>query len=250
MICENYKWLTDTYVAHRGLFNNKDIPENSVSAFENAVANGFGIETDVQMSSDGVLVVFHDDTLDRMTGVHGKVCEHTFEELRSFRLLNTDCQIPTFEEFLHAADGVNLIVEIKTHDNIGEVEQKTYDALKNYKGNFCVESFNPIIIRWFRVHAPEVVRGTLSFSYEGCGFSRLKQWLLSGLRLCKWNGSQFIAYDATTLRKNKAVDKWRKRVPIICWTIKSQEQFEELHDAFDNMIFDSFEPVRYDQRAK
>jgi len=246
MICENYKWLTDVFVAHRGLFNNKDIPENSLTAFSKAAENNFGIETDVQMSSDGVLVVFHDDTLDRMTGIHGKLCDYTFEQLRSFRLLNTDCQIPTFDEFLKAANGVNLIVEIKTHKKIGEVEQKTYDALKNYHGNYCVESFNPIIIRWFKVHAPEVIRGTLSCSFEGIGFSKFKKNLLAKLKLCKWNGSQFIAYDATTLKQNKAVDKWRKKVPIICWTVKSQEEYDRLHDFFDNMIFDSFVPVRHD----
>lgn len=246
MICENYKWLTDIYVAHRGLFNNKDIPENSVPAFEKATANGFGIETDVQASSDGVLVVFHDDTLDRMTGVHGKLSDFSFEELRKMRLLDTDCKIPTFEEFLKAANGANLIVEIKTHKNIGEIEQKTYDALKGYNGNYCVESFNPLIIRWFKVHAPEVVRGTLSCSYEGTGFSQLKKWLLSKLKLCKWNGSQFIAYDATDLVGNKVIDKWRKKAVIICWTVKSQQQFDELHNYFDNMIFDSFVPERSD----
>ncbi|MGN1040371.1 MAG: glycerophosphodiester phosphodiesterase family protein [Candidatus Fimimonas sp.] len=246
MICENYKWLTDIYVAHRGLFNNKDIPENSLPAFEKAAENNFGIEMDVQASSDGVLMVFHDDTLDRMTGVHGKLCDFTFEQLRKLRPLDTDCQIPTFEEFLQAANGVNLVVEIKTHKNIGPTEQKVLNALATYKGNYCVESFNPFIIRWFKVHAPQVIRGTLSYSYEGAKFSKLKTWLLSQLKLCKWNGSQFIAYDATTIAQNKAIAKWSKRVPIICWTVKSQRQFEQLHNNFDNMIFDSFVPERLD----
>ncbi len=246
MICENYKWLTDIYVAHRGLFNNKDIPENSLPAFVKAAENNFGIEMDVQASSDGVLMVFHDDTLDRMTGVHGRLCDFSFQQLRELRLLDTDCQIPTFEEFLQAANGANLIVEIKTHKKIGETEQKVVDALKTYKGNYCVESFNPFIIRWFKVHAPQIIRGTLSCSYEGAKFSKFKTWLLAQLKLCKWNGSQFIAYDATTLTQNKAVAKWSKRVPIICWTVKSQQQYEQLHNHFDNMIFDSFVPERLD----
>lgn len=247
MIKQEYKWLTDVYVAHRGLFDNEnDIPENSLPAFRRAVENNFAIETDVQMTADGVLVVFHDDTLRRMTGTEGKLCEMTFDELRKLRLLNTDCQIPTFQEFLEAANGVNLVVEIKTHANIGEVEQKTYDALKNYNGHYCIESFNPFIIRWFKMHAPEVVRGQLSCSFEETGFSKLKKWLLRDLILCKWNGSQFIAYDATTLKGNKAVNKFRKKVPIICWTIRSQSQYDELHDYFDNIIFDSFMPERND----
>ena len=247
MIRQDYKWLTDVFVAHRGLFDNeKGIPENSLPAFELAVKNGFGIEMDVQASKDGVLVVFHDDTLKRMTGAEGKLCDYTFEELRALRLLNTDCQIPTFEEFLKTADGVNLVVEIKTHANIGEVEQKVYDALKNYNGNYCIESFNPFIVRWFKVHAPEVIRGQLSCSFEGSGFSAFKRWLLSKLKLCKWNGSQFIAYDATTLKGNKAVVRFGRKIPVICWTVKSQKQYDELCGYFDNMIFDSFYPERCD----
>ena len=245
MIRQDYKWLTDVYVAHRGLFDNDaGVPENSIPAFKKASELGFGIETDVQMTKDGVLVVFHDDTLVRMTGEKGKLSDYTFDELRKMRLLNTDYQIPTFDEFLKTANGVNLVVEIKTHASIGEVEQKTYDALKNYKGHYCVESFNPLIIRWFKVHAPEVIRGTLSCDYEKAPFPKFKKWLLRELILCKWNGSQFIAYDATTIKTNKAVKRFGKKIPIICWTIKSQAQHDELHDYFDNMIFDSFVPSK------
>lgn len=247
MIRQDYKWLTDTYVAHRGLFDNDNgVPENSLPAFEKAVQNGFGIETDVQMSKDGVLVVFHDDTLSRMTGKQGKLADYTLDELRELRLLNTDCVIPTFEEFLQAAKGVNLVVEIKTHENIGEVEQKTYEALKSYSGNYCVESFNPFIIRWFKKNAPEVIRGTLSCSYEGTDWSKLKKSMLANLKLCRWNGSQFIAYDAATVDSNKAVKRFGKRIPIICWTIRSQEQYDRLCKHFDNMIFDGFVPQRRD----
>lgn len=243
VIRQDYKWLTDVFVAHRGLFdNNNGVPENSIPAFEKAAERGFAIETDVQMTKDGVLVVFHDDTLKRMTGSEGKLCELTFEQLRELRLLNTDCPVPTFDEFLQAANGVNLVVEIKTHDNIGEVEQKTYDALKKYNGNYCVESFNPFIIRWFKLHAPEVIRGTLSCSYEQAPFPAIKKWLLRELKLCKWNGSQFIAFDADTIATNKAVKRFAKKIPIICWTVRSQQQYEQLRHHFDNMIFDSFTP--------
>lgn len=247
MIRSDYKWLTDVYVAHRGLFDNaKGIPENSLPAFELAAKNGFAIETDVQASSDGVLVVFHDDNLKRMTGEDGKLSDYTFEELRTLRLLGTEHQIPTFEEFLQAAGGVNLVVEIKPHDDIGEVEQMVYEELKRYKGNYCIESFNPFIVRWFKVHAPEVIRGQLSCSFENVGFSRIKQWLLANLKFSKWNGSQFVAYDAATLKSNRAVRRFGKKIPIICWTVRSQKQFDELHDHFDNMIFDGFYPERHD----
>lgn len=247
MIRQDYKWLTDTYVAHRGLFDNKKgIPENSIPAFERAASEGFGIETDVQMSADGVLVVFHDDSLKRMTGADGNLVDFTFEQLQTLRLNGTDCKIPTFEEFLRAANGANLVVEIKTHINIGEVEQKVCEALKTYSGNYCVESFNPFIIRWFKKHAPSIIRGQLSCSFEGVPWTKFKKRLLSELKLCKWNGSQFIAYDATTIRNNKAVKKFGRKIPVLCWTITSQRQYDQLHDCFDNMIFDSFMPERRD----
>lgn len=246
MIKQEYKWLTDTFVAHRGLFNNVDIPENSLPAFVRARENNFGIEMDVQMSSDGVLVVFHDDSLKRMTGADGLVCEKTFEELRQLRLLDTDCQIPTFEDFLQAAGGVNLVVEIKTHKNIGELEQKVVNALANYQGNYCIESFNPYIVRWFKVHAPHIIRGQLATDLKNTKMAKWKVWMLKHLKLCKWNGSQFIAYDAEYITKVKAVKRFGKKIPVLCWTIKSQEQYDSLKEHFDNIIFDSFAPIRYD----
>ena len=198
------------------------------------------------MSADGVLVVFHDDSLKRMTGADGLVCEKTFEELRQLRLLDTDCQIPTFEEFLQTAGGVNLVVEIKTHKNIGELEQKVVDALANYQGNYCIESFNPYIVRWFKVHAPHIIRGQLATDLKNTKMAKWKVWMLKHLKLCKWNGSQFIAYDAEYITKVKAVKRFGKKIPVLCWTIKSQEQYDSLKEHFDNIIFDSFAPIRYD----
>ncbi len=246
MIKQEYQWLTDTFIAHRGLFNNVDVPENSIPAFENARENNFGIELDVQMSSDGVLVVFHDDSLERMTGKDGLLCDFTFEQLRELRLLDTDCQIPTFEEFLQAAGGVNLVVEIKTHKDIGELEQKVADALAKYNGNYCIESFNPYIVRWFKVNAPHIIRGQLSTDYKNHKMAGWKKFLLKHLALCKWNGSQFIAYDSVYIENVKAVKRFGKKIPIICWTIKSQEEYDRLKGHFDNIIFDSFMPIRYD----
>ena len=246
MIRNDYKWLTDVYVAHRGLFDNVALPENSLPAFTNAVKNGFGIETDVQATKDGVLVVFHDDTLKRMTGQEGKLSEYTFEELRKFRLLKTDCVIPTFEEFLEAANGVNLVVEIKPHGKPGYVEEKVSQMLKDYKGNYCIESFDPFVVRWFKVHRPQIIAGTLSCAFEGIGFGKMKSWLLRELKLCKWNGSKFIAFDANTITTNKAVKRFRKRIPILCWTIRSQDELDRLEPYFDNIIFDSFLPERRD----
>ena len=243
-------WLTNKYIAHRGLFNNKDIPENSIAAFEKAVQNKFAIEMDVQMTKDGVLVVFHDDDMFRMTGLKGDIREKTYDEIKDLRLLETDERIPTFQQFLECINGkTQLVIEIKHHKNIGSVEEKVLDFLSGYTGEYCIESFNPFIVRWFKVHAPHIVRGQLATANYGNAFTPLKRRLLSHLSLCKWNGSQFIAFDAEYLRGNRYVEKFAKKIPIICWTVKSQRQHDQLCDCFDNMIFDSFVPQRKDLQA-
>ena len=140
-------WVTTKLIAHRGFHdNNSNAPENSLAAFKLAIENGYAMEMDVQMSSDGVLVVFHDDTLTRVCGVEGKIAQTPIEELKKLHLYNSNEQIPTMEEFLNLVDGREpILIEVKDHANIGELEQKLTDMLHNYKGEFIIESFNPFI---------------------------------------------------------------------------------------------------------
>ena len=88
------------FIAHRGLFNRLDTPENSMKAFENAIEKGYAIELDVNMSLDGHLVVFHDISLKRMTGIKNDVNLLNLNELKKLKLLGTDNVIPTFEDVL------------------------------------------------------------------------------------------------------------------------------------------------------
>ncbi|MBQ7600448.1 MAG: glycerophosphodiester phosphodiesterase [Clostridia bacterium] len=150
--------------AHRGLHTEDGmIPENSLEAFRRAVSAGYGIELDVQLSSDGRVMVFHDDDLDRVCGVSGKIWDRTYRELREMRLNGTDSVIPTLHEVLETVKGkVPLIVELKTGPRNKELCKKTCAILTAYKGDFCIESFNPLIVGWFRMNAPEILRGQLA----------------------------------------------------------------------------------------
>ena len=107
--------LRGVHYAHRGLHDNKsDAPENSMKAFQKAVDAGYGIELDVQLSKDQIPVVFHDETLNRMCGVDGKVWQYTLKELQKMKLADSDETIPTFEAVLKTVGGkVPLIVEYK-----------------------------------------------------------------------------------------------------------------------------------------
>ena len=150
--------------AHRGLHSrDMSVPENSLAAFELAAKAGYGIELDVQLSKDGQVVVFHDDTLDRVCGVHGRVDAFDYSELKKMRLCGSEQAIPLFTEVLRVIRGRGpLLVELKNGPRNRELCEKTYAILADYRGDVCIESFNPFIVAWFRFHAKDLVRGQLS----------------------------------------------------------------------------------------
>ena len=138
------KWLTATPMAHRGLHNNKDLPENSLGAFENAIKHGYGFEFDVWLTKDNQLVVHHDPKLVRTCGRAGIITEIDSSKLEEYKLMNTNYSIPTFKQTLDLVDGqVGLVIEIKPTKRVDETCSKIWDILKDYKGNYCIESFYP-----------------------------------------------------------------------------------------------------------
>ena len=156
--------------AHRGLHSrDKSVPENSLEAFELASRAGYGIELDVQLSKDGQVVVFHDDDLKRVCGVDCRVDERTYAELTELRLCGTEYTVPLFTEVLATVRGRSpLIVELKRGRRNIELCEKTYALLAEYRGDVCIESFDPFIVAWFRFHAPELLRGQLTDAEISC----------------------------------------------------------------------------------
>ena len=149
--------------AHRGLHKmDRSVPENSIPAFDAAARIGYGVELDVRLSADGEVVVFHDDDLKRICGVDARVDELSWDELSTLKLCGTPNHIPLFSEVLAVIDGrCPIIVELKRGRRHAELCRKTYELLRSYKGRYCVESFDPRIVFWFRRRAPEVLRGHL-----------------------------------------------------------------------------------------
>ena len=152
------------HYAHRGLFDNvSDAPENSLLAFQRAVDAGYGIELDVQLSKDNQVVIFHDASLKRMCGVNGNVWEYTLEELQQMKLANSKQTIPTLQDFLKIVDGkVPFILEYKLDRPQTKVCELANEILKNYHGAYCIESFHPLALLWYRKNRPDVLRGQLS----------------------------------------------------------------------------------------
>lgn len=235
-----------TYIAHRGFFNNVDIPENSIPAFRRAVDRGFGIELDVQMTTDDRLMVFHDESVKRMCGVDRKLTQMSSDEARALKLGDTDAQIPFFEEVLATIGGkVPLIVEMKYEGRSIEATAKTVDLLRSYDGPFCMESFDPRICAWLKDHAPEIVRGQLASDFMR-GESNLPyplRFLMSNLMLNFLSRPDFIAYNHL-YADQPSFKLCRKLFHPVCvaWTIKSEEELERAERIFDIIIFDSFDP--------
>ena len=153
--------LLATDYAHRGL-HNENFPENSLAAFKNALDNSFGIELDVQLSSDGEIFVFHDKNVARMCGAKKDLTAMTAEEIKQLRLLGTDQQIPTLDEVLSLIDGrVPLLIEIKYYAHNEKLCAKLAETLDNYIGSFAIQSFDPRILRYFKKYRPRFARGQL-----------------------------------------------------------------------------------------
>ncbi|MBR0086159.1 MAG: glycerophosphodiester phosphodiesterase [Lachnospiraceae bacterium] len=228
--------------AHRGLHTqDKSVPENSLAAFRRAREAGYGAELDVQLSKDGQVVVFHDDTLDRVCQVRGRVDAFTYEELHRMKLCGTNETIPLFTDVLDTFYGGGpLIVELKTAGKKNaELCQKTLDILRTYKGVFCIESFDPRIVLWFKKNAPDIVRGQLAMPYE----HYLKEhnpataWALSRLWLNKITKPDFNAFMIGE-RPEEVLKEREQGVLLIGWT--SHDPAAEKDN--DGVIFEFYEP--------
>lgn len=234
-------WLVTKYIAHRGLHNDT-IPENSFAAMQNAIDHDYAIEIDLHPIEDGTPVLFHDETLNRLTGEDGYIKKvENVEQLKKLRLLNTNETIPTLKEALEFVNGqVPLLIEIKDYNMTGTFEKAIYEILKDYKGEYAVMSFNPYSVKWFKINAPEVVRGLLSCYFKGEKLNSALKFALKRMLLKKVADPQFIAYKWNEL-PNKHVNKV-KHLPLLAWPVPSQQEYMKVAKHCDNIIFEYFEP--------
>lgn len=237
---ETYNFLLDKYIAHRG-FHDKENPENTIGAFNRAIEHGYAIELDVQLLKDGTVVVIHDNKLSRLCGVDKYISSCTLEDLKDLYILDTKYQIPTLKEVLEFVNGKTpLLIEIKNTLKVGELESKTYELLKDYNGEYAIQSFNPFSLEWFKKNAPNILRGQLSSFFKGEDLSFIKKAILKKLRLNKISNPNFISYNAENL-PNRYCNKCK--LPVLAWTVRSQEEYLKVIKFVDNIIFENFEPT-------
>ncbi|MBR2778939.1 MAG: glycerophosphodiester phosphodiesterase [Firmicutes bacterium] len=238
-------------VAHRGLFDNRTVPENSLPAFARAVEAGFPIELDVQLTADDRLVVFHDASLKRVCGDPRKVCEVPFEELEQLRLLGTEERIPLFEEVLELIGGkVPLVMEIKPEGRYIRTAEMTSAMLKSYSGKVCLESFHPMVLSWYKKNDPGMPRGLLAtdFFREENTQPGLVKFLLTNLMLNFLARPDFISYNFHfSSQPSYRLCRALYRPVNAAWTIKSQKELEAASKIFSVFIFDSFIPEEQEE---
>lgn len=237
------KVLTD--YAHRGLFN-REVPENSLGAFHRAVERGYGIELDIQLTADKRVVVFHDYTLKRMCGEDVKVSQLTLAQLRTYRLAGTDYTIPTLAEVLNTVRGrVPLLIELKGETVDDALCFRAAKLLDEYDGPYLVESFNPFLLRWFKIHRPEIARGQLvtNLLAEKREGNVIVNLVLSGMLLNFLSRPDIIACDARhTGGPAYYICAKLFRAKRFYWTVRDPEDFEAIRQSEAWSIFERFLP--------
>ncbi|PVM90493.1 glycerophosphodiester phosphodiesterase [Caulobacter radicis] len=242
---EAWERLFDPPIAHRGLWTRDGAPENSLAAFQAACAKGYSIELDVQLTADGQAVVFHDDRLERLTGVEGRLRDHTAAELGAMKLSGTDETIPTLADALAVIGHRAMVqIELKTpFGEVGELEKKVSEILIDHNGPIAVIGFNPYSHAWFADHNPQVLRGLDSYGWNDENARKLAPELrksLAALEQVEIARPDFLALGLDMLPSPRADVFRAKGMPIVAWTVRSPEQWDAVSDHCDNLIFEGF----------
>ena len=220
-------------ISHRGIHDNQKIYENTLEAFSLAIKQGFIIELDIRLTKDNQIVVFHDSNTKRLTRQDKLIEESTYQELNQQNILH----IPLLKEVLDQVKGqVPLLIEIKTSQNTGELEQKLMNLLKKYKGQYAIQSFNPKVLYWFKKNHPNILRGQLSKKYKKEKLSSLKKFILSNMLLNIITKPHFISYKYNELSPAQINKYKKKNIRMIGWTITNDREYNHYKKYYDNLI--------------
>lgn len=239
-----------TPLAHRALHDvSQGRPENSRAAIRAAIAAGYGIEIDVQLSGDGAAMVFHDYHLERLTDVQGAVQLFSANQLRETPLRGGDEGIPDLPEVLTLVAGqVPLLIEIKDQDgamgpNVGALERAVAYALEEYEGDVAVMSFNPHSVAKMQELAPQVPRGLVTSPY------RQADWPLPAETRDKLRaipdydrvGASFISHQVDDLDNPRVAELKTAGAMICCWTVRSAVEEAQARLQADAITFEGYD---------
>jgi glycerophosphoryl diester phosphodiesterase len=237
-------------ITHRALHDRKaGRVENSIKSIQAALDAGYGIEIDVQLTSDGHAMVFHDDLLDRLTSETGPVSDRTRAELEAITLTDDGGTIPALDKVLKLIAGqVPLVIEIKDQDgamgtDVGPLEEAVCKELETYSGDVALMSFNPHAVAACATLAPDIPRGIVTSSYQAMFWPELSDGVRDRLRDIPdydRTGACFISHEASDLDRARVADLKSKGAQILCWTIRSAKAEAEARRIVDNVTFEGY----------
>jgi glycerophosphoryl diester phosphodiesterase len=244
-------WLTARPIAHRGLHDRAaGRPENTLAAARAAVAGGFAIECDVQLSADGEAMVFHDPALGRLTGVSDPVGAKTAAELGRLAVAGTAETIPTLPGFLAAVGGgVPVIVEVKSrHDGDLRLATRTAEVVAGFDGPVALKSFDPQVVAALRGLVPEgVPRGIVAETTQDdpayAAMPAYARLALSNLLHFAETRPDFLSWRVDDLPCAPTyLCRLLGRLPVMAWTVRTQDQRARAAEHADQMVFEGFAP--------
>ncbi len=238
-------------LAHRALHDATDgRPENSPAAIEAAIALGYGIEIDLQVSADGQAMVFHDYHLGRLTIEDGPIRQRTSTELQRIPLKGGSDTVPTLEQVLEQVAGrVPLLIEVKDQDGamgaaVGQLEAAAAQALQNYDGPVALMSFNPQTVLKLGILLPELPRGLTTSAFRPEQWYPLPAGTLDRLREIpdyEHVKATFISHEANDLGRDRVQDLVRRGADLLCWTVKSHEEEAQARKHAHNITFEGYD---------
>ncbi len=241
-------------LAHRTLHDVRfGRPENSVEGAEAAIAAGYGMEIDVQLSKDGCAMVFHDYVLDRLTAVKGRVRDRTAAELADILLKGGATPPQTLPAFLELVGGqVPLLIEIKDQDgamghDVGPLEQAVCSALQGYDGPVAVMSFNPHSVLKCAELAPDIPRGLVTDPFRTLDWRKVPAGRRAELAVIPdydHLGACFISHNIRDLASPHVRKIRQKGGHILCWTVRSAVQEKKARQVADNITFEGYHALK------
>jgi glycerophosphoryl diester phosphodiesterase len=241
-------WLVARPIAHRGLHDvSRGILENTASAFAAAIARNYAIECDLQITADGEAVVFHDESLERLTASEGWVKNLSAAEMRKLKLHGADDHVPSLVELLEQVNGkVALLIELKSHwDGSDKLALRALDALQSYHGPHCLMSFDPDVVEVVRRVSPLTVRGMVAERatdeyYDILPLHRRRE--LQSFSHMSRTQPHFISFYFRDLPFDPVTQLRGKGCPVVSWTIRSRDEAAEALHYSDQVTFEGFLP--------
>ena len=234
---KDLSWIKNRNFAHRGLHDVQH-PENTISAFKNAVNHNYDIELDIHLTLDKKIVVVHDHNLKRLCNVDINVEKSTYQELKELTIQNTLERIPLLVEVLDMLPvSTHLLIELKTSKNNKLFVSIFLDIMKKYHHTYAMHSFDPRIVNQFKKQDDTVIRGIISQNYKR------KTPMFYGLKTLKlnfWYKPDFVNYNIKDL-PNKYLDNlYNNGMCIVSFTAQSKTELEYVRSRYDNAVFENF----------